>query len=259
MLLLKKIINKILGFLGYKISKISAKKKPDLDYITQIFTEKLDPIIFDIGANKGQSIERYKKMFENCYIHSFEPNIDEINNLENKYKDEKRLFLNNLAIGEKEEITSFNINSISGHSSFLKVNPNTNWLKMRSKRIGVDPKNYTIKKVKTKLITLDKYAIDNQIDNIDILKIDTQGYEDKVLLGAKNLIEKNKIKIIQLELIFSQVYQKQLQIYDIEKILIPNKYKLFAISNKGSLNEDVIFQSDFLYLSSDKYEKFNQK
>ena len=252
------MINKIFGFFGYKISKISNIKKPDLDSITKTFTNKLDPIVFDIGANKGQSIERYKKIFKNCYIHSFEPNIDEINKLKNKYKDEKKLFLNNIAVGEREELSEFNINAISGHSSFLKVTPGTDWLKLRSKRIGVDPKNYTVKKVQTKIVTLDKYVKDHQLDQIDILKIDTQGYEDKVLLGAKNLIEKNKIKILQVELIFSEVYQKQLQIYDIEKILIPNKYKLFAISNKGSLNEEIIFQSDFLYLSADKYDEFNQ-
>jgi hypothetical protein len=55
---------------------------------------------------------------------------------------------------------------------------------------------------------------------IDILKIDTQGYEDKVIAGSKNLIKKNKIKIIQLEIIFSEIYQNTLNIYDIEKFLI---------------------------------------
>jgi len=31
-------------------------------------------IIFDIGAHKGQSIERFKKIFNKYLIYSFEPN-----------------------------------------------------------------------------------------------------------------------------------------------------------------------------------------
>ena len=37
------------------------------------------PIIFDVGANKGQSIDRFLKINNNSLIHSFEPNIDEFN------------------------------------------------------------------------------------------------------------------------------------------------------------------------------------
>jgi len=150
----------------------------------------------------------------------------------------------------------FNINASNTHSSFKKLIPNTTWIKKRSKTANVDSNEYTTKKVSTKIISLNYYVKKNNINNIDILKIDTQGYEDKVLLGAKNLITNNKIKLIQLELIFSEIYENPLQIYDIEKILMPNNYKLFGISNSGSLISDYIFQVDFLYVSRDTYEDF---
>ena len=96
----------------------------------------------------------------------------------------------------------------------------------------------------------------NNIENIDILKIDTQGYEDKVLQGAQNLIKENRIKLIQVEIIFSEIYEDPLQIYDIEKILIPNDYKLFAISNGGSLISKYSYESDFIYIAADTYKDF---
>ena len=43
---------------------------------------------------------------------------------------------------------------------------------------------------------------------IDILKIDTQGYEDEVLSGATHLIKNKKIKFIEVEIMFDEVYTK---------------------------------------------------
>ena len=97
---------------------------------------------------------------------------------------------------------------------------------------------------------------EKNLKNIDILKIDTQGFEDKVLLGAQNLLKKNAIKLIQLELIFAEIYEKPLQIYDVEKTLIPNNYRLLSILNNGSLISDYTFQSEFIYVSNDIYENF---
>ena len=85
---------------------------------------------------------------------------------------------------------------------------------------------------------------ENKIKQIDILKIDVQGFEDKVLDGAQNLLKASKIKLIQLELIFTEIYEKPLSIYDVEKFLIPNKYKLFGISNAGSLISKYIYQQN---------------
>ena len=166
--------------------------------------------------------------------------------------------MNNFGVGEKEEALEFNVNVDSSLSSFRGLIPNTTWLKERSKQSDIDSKNYTSKKVNTKIITLDDYVEKNNIQSIDILKIDTQGFEDKVLIGAKNLIKENRIKFIQLELIFSEIYQNPLQIYDVEKTLIPKNYKLFGISNGGSLDSYYIFQSDLIYVSSETYEDFRK-
>jgi len=68
----------------------------------------------------------------------------------------------------------------------------------------------------------------------------------------------NKIKLIQLELIFSEIYQNPLNIYDVEKHLIPNKYTLFGISNAGSLISHYIYQQDHIYISGDTYENFKK-
>ena len=253
---MKKFINKLINLFGYKMLKIKSVDSTDLDGLTKSLIKKSEPVIFDVGANRGQSITRYKKLFRNPIIHSFEPNIDEINNLKQEYINDKNLFLNNVAVGEKKGKLELNINAVSGHSSFRNLIPNTTWIKKRSKTLKIDDKNYTTKKVNTEIITLDDYANEKNLKNIDILKIDTQGFEDKVLLGAQSLLKNNQIKLIELELIFSEIYENPLNIYDVEKILIPNNYKFFGISNGGSLISNYIYQSDLIYVSNDTYENF---
>lgn len=143
---MKKFIQKIFNFFGYKVMKSRSIDISDLNLITQFLIIKSNPVILDVGANKGQSITRYKKLFQSPVIHSFEPNIDEINILKKKYYNDKNLFLNNLAVGEKKGNLEFNINAVSGHSSFKKLIPNTTWIKKRSNTINIDEKNIRQKK-----------------------------------------------------------------------------------------------------------------
>jgi len=252
------VIQKIINFFGYKITKFKSVDYADFDRITKILQDTEEPIIFDVGANTGQSILRYKKQFPNSIIHSFEPDKKEVEKLIVKYKNDNSVVLNNVAVGEKPGSLEFNISASSGYSSFQKLIPNTTWLKKRSKTIGIESEKFTTETINSKIITLDDYCSKNNITKIDILKIDTQGYEDKVLEGAIELLKYNKIKIIQLELIFSEIYENPPNIYDVEKFLIPNKYKLFGISNGGSLISHYIYTSDLIYVSFDAYEKFKE-
>ena len=62
------------------------------------------------------------------------------------------------------------------------------------------------------------------IKNIDLLKIDTEGHEFEVLLGAKNLL-KNDIKYILIEIHLSKIY-KNYNKNSIERILKNNNFFL---------------------------------
>ena len=97
---MKNIIQKLVNLFGYKIIKF---KSYNLDDITKFLITKSDLVILDVGANKGQSIARYKKLFSNPIIHSFEPNIDKVNILKLKYIKDKNLYLNNGVASDKDE------------------------------------------------------------------------------------------------------------------------------------------------------------
>ena len=74
-----------------------------------------------------------------------------------------------------------------------------------------------------KITTLKKFMDDNSISSIDILKIDTEGYEFNVIKGAENKIR--NVKFIYFEHHFNDMIIKNYNLSDINNFLIKNKFK----------------------------------
>jgi FkbM family methyltransferase len=205
------------------------KKYKNFYEVTKKIVTKKKPIIFDIGANKGQSIDGFRKLYPECFIHAFEPNKLEFDQLIINYK--KNILINNLGVGDKNIHLNFYMLKASAHSSFLKYKKGTPWLRDRAKYFNTASKKFIISKKKVEVVTIDSYCKKNDINFIDILKIDTEGFDAKVLIGAKNMILKNRIKLIEIEISLDSEEKQAVNnsIYDIEKNLIPFGYKICAI------------------------------
>ena len=93
---IKNKIQNIFNFFGFKLERIESKQFKNLDFYTKILTPK-DPVIFDVGANQGQSILRYKRLKKIIPIQvmllsfEFEKLIHNIKN--------HNIVLNNFALG----------------------------------------------------------------------------------------------------------------------------------------------------------------
>ena len=88
--------------------------------------------------------------------------------------------------------------------------------------------NYQINEEIVKIETLDNFCFDYGVEYIDFLKIDTQGYNAKVIEGAKDLLKNNKIGLIFSEITIGKKYEISETFYDFEKILKDN-YLLYGI------------------------------
>ena len=76
--LLKKIIKKFFSLFGYTFRGIKKTiKHNNFDaihkFLVNNFLNKDKITIFDVGANTGDSIERFRNIFQNYSIYSFEP------------------------------------------------------------------------------------------------------------------------------------------------------------------------------------------
>lgn len=251
--MIKNFVKKTINKLGFDLKRFN-NNQINFDGLLK---DKIsnNPIIFDVGGNQGQSIEKYLKIFDNPIIHSFEPIKNEFDIMLSKFKNMKNIFLNNFALGDKTEEKEFNVTAKSGNSSFNKINLGTDWLKVRSKQYNTSEEGYVKSVQKVKVIKLDDYCKDNNIGVIDLVKIDTQGYEDKVLGGGGGLIKQNKIKAIVTEIMFDNVYDKYFSFSDIEKFIIPYNFRMVGIDLcNNNLFSGIVFSADVYYFNK-KFHK----
>ena len=237
---MKKIIKKFFNSLGYKITK--SNNYVDFD---EILSKHLNPrpIVFDVGANNGQSIIRFNKLFDKPIIHSFEPVKKEYDKILKNFGNKENLFI-------KKEKKNFNITANTANSSFNQITQGTKWLKTRSKEFNTSEKSFVTETQPVQVDTLDNYLNQNNINKIDLLKIDTQGYEDKVLEGAVNTIKNNKIGIIITEIIFDDVYSKSFAFSDIEKYILPHNFRMVGIDlANNNLFSGLVFFADVMYFN----------
>ena len=81
------------------------------DKLLKFFFKSRNITIVDVGANKGQSIMRYKKIFPESKIFSFEPDPKIFKELNMNVKKYRNINLYNFALGDKNSIKKFYFNN----------------------------------------------------------------------------------------------------------------------------------------------------
>jgi FkbM family methyltransferase len=149
-----------------------------------------DPIVFDVGSNKGDWASILAPNVKE--IHVFEPNIVLLHYSMVRFDTLKNVVYNNVALfsESKEADFFFFTNNNNGLSSLYY---NEYWVEL----------NLPMQKGKTKTITLDSYWQNDSA--IDFLKIDVEGADFDVLIGAERLLKNKQIRFIQIE--YSTHYQ----------------------------------------------------
>ncbi len=196
-------------------------------FMLDLFSQHLKPgqTFIDIGANIGQH-----SMYAACLVgqtgnvHAFEP----IPSIYNQIKDsarhnafEKIVHVYNYALGEKEKVEKFFISKNVGGSSLVNDDDT-------QEIISVHVKNG------------DKELA--AIQNVDVVKIDVEGYEYEVLQGIKQTLNTHRPKIF---IEFSgNFYHTQGKGHGakILKLLRDLEYELFDIEdNLTKITDDILF------------------
>ena len=76
---------------------------------------------------------------------------------------------------------------------------------------------------------LTDFVKENNIPRINVLKLDVQGYESRVLNGAENLLKNNLVDLIILEIIIIPTYKNQSSVSEIFNIFDSFDYSLYGI------------------------------
>jgi FkbM family methyltransferase len=198
---------------------------------TTVLMEKLlqsCQVFFDIGAHVGfyslfAALENEKRS-----VYSFEP----VPNIYKKLKENVELNdLNNIHPVQAA------LDRYDGEiSMYIPVNPyhrgdNIPTISSTSSQLKNSIDNVT--EVAVKSLTLDSFVNNNNIDKVDLIKIDTEGTEPQVFEGAKNVIDRDKPSVIcevlpgRTENLLTQFFENR-------------GYEFFQITNNGLIAKDKI-------------------
>ena len=181
-------------------------------------------VLLDVGSHKGEYISILNKHFSIDKIYSFEPNPDIFEILKKKFS-RSNIKLFNYGISNKKGNVSFNKNIETSSSSINDLNSNSKYYKKKFFLLNFFKVQEVTTKISIKVERLDNILSYYKIDFVDLLKVDTEGYEFNVIQSLGDQI--SKIKIIHFEHHFDDMIIKNYNLTDIHNLLIKNGFKKF--------------------------------
>ena len=189
------------------------------------------PIVFDVGAFKGNWIKNYLKSFPKLKGFLFEPYSISYEYLIKRFESKKRLSIFNIALSSEIGTLDVNINTKAYTNSLLELDP------LASYSWENDELKHK-EKMKVIVNTLDSFYenISKNINRINLLKLDVQGLEYEVLKGGHNLFDKKLVDIVLIEMLVVPTYKKQSQLSKLFEFFENYEYVLYGIYDieKGS-------------------------
>jgi len=151
-----------------------------------------------------------------------------------KYKDNQKVKLYNLGVSNQNGTLLFQENIMDETSSFEELNIQSSYLKKKANILGVAGENIFTEKYHVEVIKLSDFIKNNQISEINILKVDVEGHEFAVFEGLFNDKPQVKIHMIQFENHEDDMYLNSThQFQKIHKLLSANNYESIAKVKHG--------------------------
>ena len=195
-------IKKILRSLGY-----------DIRYYHSYWDTVVAPChiqtVFDIGANNGEYSKEIFAHIPEAEVYAFEPLSDCFETLTKSFEGNPHMHAFKTALGDSLGETTIE------RSSF---HPSSSLLPMAKLHKELYPKTADSTKEKIAIARLDDVAKNIDIKGKLMIKIDVQGFEDKVIAGGKNTFA--RASVILVETSFVELYEGQPLFSDINKLLV---------------------------------------
>jgi FkbM family methyltransferase len=168
--------------------------------------------IIDVGANRGLWAREARRRFPEARLYCFEPAPDTFLQLQYAYSNTSHVQCINSAVGDAEGEVVLQVEKQCDMSRVVAPS---------SLQTGE-------KLVRVPVTTLDSFAAASSISAINILKIDAEGYDLRVLLGSTRLLRSGVPEVIYVEAGFLDPPDVQVPFFAIHTELKKYGYSLFG-------------------------------
>lgn len=229
---LKAEVVKVARCFGLEIARVTATPST-----SEWFQSMGIRTIIDVGANIGQSALHLHALLPKAQIFSFEPLPDCYQQLCKTTQHIPLIRSYNLALGDSEGQVKMHRSRFSPSSSLLEMGE-------LHKEAFPFTKGQTVESVR--MTTLDAVASQLEMNANIMIKIDVQGYEDKVIKGSDLTLQRTTLVIVETS--FYELYGGQPLFSDIHRLLSDRGFayagswgQLASPKNGAPLQQDSIF------------------
>jgi FkbM family methyltransferase len=238
---LRKIINAVARPLGYELVRMKhlgdAYKQQE-----KLLADREVRTIFDVGANIGQTAEKYRELFPAATIWSFEPFEGAFRELSERMARDGNVRPVNSAVADTVGTRRFYISRASQMNSLLST-AEEGPLHMGGRLADV------VDEAEVPVTTLDAFTAEQGIEQIDILKMDIQGGELLALRGADGLLKRRAIDMVYCEVSFVKLYEQQGAFDEVWRHLEGYEYSLYGLYNLSYSKFGFLGFGDALFVS----------
>ncbi|MCB1865488.1 MAG: FkbM family methyltransferase [Chromatiales bacterium] len=204
-------------------------------------------IVFDVGANVGQSARLFLDHFPDTTIHCFEPSTDNHRKLRNHLAGTGQAHCHRIALGAAK----------ADGTMVLQGIPEMYFLREQSReQPDADSPTESVT-----IDTIDAFCERNAIERIGFLKIDTEGSDLEVLKGATDSLARQSIDLVLVEAGMSPTNQRHVSFENLKQFLESHEYYLFGIYeqiHEWTTREPHLRRTNLLFLSRET-RRMNQK
>jgi FkbM family methyltransferase len=217
---IKSIPQRLLGYRNWN---------SDLDQIALI----KDPrVIFDIGANVGQTALRCRVLFPEAQIFSFEPELEAYKALQKRFAADKLVETIEAAVSDERSVVPLYILKHSEVNSLLK--PEGDWTETNAA-------------IKVRTTTVDEFCVERRINQVDIMKLDVQGSELAVFRGTEKMFRRKAIRNIFVEVMFSPMYSGGALFCSLDALLRQKGFRLCGLYSLSPDHDGWLLFANALY------------
>jgi FkbM family methyltransferase len=233
----QELVNRVLAPVDLRVVRRTAIGNDFHANVERLLGRRPD-VVFDVGANVGQTLASSRRAWPQCRVVCFEPSSKPLAELRRAVDADPLAEAHQIALSDVEGDLELHEFEVSTANSLL--NPVIDASSPDFLRTGTTSVVHAT--------TLDAWCTQHSVDKIDLLKIDTQGADERVLVGADGLLRARKVGLVYFEVIFAKHYVAQQTFGSCEALLAAHGYRFVDFYEKvrGAAGEMVYCNALFV-------------
>jgi FkbM family methyltransferase len=207
--------------------------------------------IFEFGSRYGEDTCEFAKKYPEAIVYAFECNPEVLPICRKAVSEFSNIVLTERAVSDEiGTVTFYPIDKEKTVTTWADGNQGASSLFKSSGKYKIE--QYVQKEITVESTTLNAFVSEYGISSIDLLWMDVQGAELKVLKGLGKKL--NIVKVMNIEVEFMEIYKGQPLFDEIRKFLESNAFEFLEFSSKGKYSGDAIFVNSEILNSLNKNE-----